>query len=115
MVDDDRIMTKAVTEALQGEDYNTLVAHNGVEALNLLLVLEDADLPDVILLDYDMPWMNGKAFREQLLRDPRLCNIRTIVCTGEDLVQVMEDFMGLGVSVLMKPFGLTDLLELLRP
>ena len=57
IVDDDAEIRTLLRELLAGEGYIVYVARDGRHALH---VLEKLDVPDLILLDYKMPVMDGK-------------------------------------------------------
>jgi CheY-like chemotaxis protein len=67
----------------------------------------EAERPSVILLDLNMPVMNGWAFLEERKRVPELAAIPVILITGEHLPAAMED----AASILRKPIHLGDLLD----
>ena len=57
-------------------------AHNGQEALDLLRSAPAQQQPDVILLDINMPILDGKKFLEKLRADEELSLIPVIVLTS---------------------------------
>ena len=66
VVDDDRAIRDLVTVALLDEGYHVVAAVNGLEALDRLQGFQ----PDVILLDIQMPEMDGPTFAERYRRTP---------------------------------------------
>jgi CheY-like chemotaxis protein len=60
IIDDDASTRTLLTSALQAEGYETVTAENGADAVRRLVELK----PCVILLDFDMPVMDGHDFRE---------------------------------------------------
>ncbi len=91
LVEDDQVDIMNVRRAfIKSNITNPLyIAGNGIEALKLLrdedampaLVPKERRL---ILLDLNMPKMNGLEFLQQLRRDPNLCRIPVIVLTTSD-------------------------------
>lgn len=81
LVEDDDLDIISVQRSLKSQenDYELLTAYNGIEALKLLRELED--LPDVILLDLNMPKMNGIEFLRILRADERLKSIKVFIMT----------------------------------
>lgn len=60
------------------------IAHNGREALELLRGEGKHDqpiLPDIVLLDINMPKMNGLEFLELIRQDPQLKNLKVFIIT----------------------------------
>jgi CheY-like chemotaxis protein len=80
VVDDDRDIRDALQEILTGEGYTALAAANGAEALQLLKRFR----PQVILLDLNMPVMDGGDFRLVQRLDPLLRQIPIVVLTAVD-------------------------------
>jgi two-component system response regulator (stage 0 sporulation protein F) len=60
IIDDDASTRTLLASVLQTEGYDTVAAENGAEAVRRLVELK----PCVILLDFDMPVMDGHDFRE---------------------------------------------------
>jgi len=87
LVDDDEVDVMNVQRAFKKNNMlNPLhVAHNGEEALNLLRgtngVQKITPLPRIILLDINMPKMNGLEFLKELRADPELHNLSVFVMT----------------------------------
>ena len=80
VVDDNPDLREALTFVLEAEGYTVTAASDGREALERL---KGELLPRVILLDLAMPNMDGRAFRQHQLEDPRLARIPVVVCSGE--------------------------------
>lgn len=81
-------------------------AKNGEEALE---VLEKGDLPDIILLDLNMPRMSGIEFLAILKADERLKYIPTIILTtSENRADLLECFK-IGIAgYVIKPLKYED-------
>jgi CheY-like chemotaxis protein len=110
VVEDDSTIRLALTFLLEGEGYGVACAGNGREALDHL---RQGEPPAVILLDLNMPVMNGWQFRHEQQQDPALAFIAVIVLSAEgDLPQVAAALDA--VSYLSKPVEIDQLLEALR-
>lgn len=102
-------ITKEVME-LSKVKLNVNVVGNGAEALDYLRKedgYEHAIKPDLILLDLNMPKMNGREFLEEMKKDEQLKLIPVVVLTTskaeEDIVKTYK----LGASCYVtKPVGL---------
>lgn len=79
VVDDDVNTREAVETLLELDGYRVALARDGQEALELL---EGGLAPALIVLDMNMPRMDGAAFRQAQRRRPALANIPVIVCSG---------------------------------
>ena len=99
VADDDPAIRASLGVALAAFGYSAVLANDGAAALRAAR----ADPPDLILLDYMMPRMDGLAVLAALQADPRLRTIPVVFLTG-----VPEDIPMLpGVAaVLEKPVRL---------
>lgn len=114
VVDDNKDALRMLKAALDHDGHSVYGAQSGVEALQVLVHLPDDALPEVILLDYEMPWMNGVEFREAQLADPRLKHIRVVVFSGADPEELLLAFKGLDVTFLQKPATLAAIRQHLQ-
>jgi CheY-like chemotaxis protein len=78
---------------------------NGVEIINhLKSIPEDGDLPDLIILDQNMPLMNGKETLKVLKASNRFSKIPVCICSTYADFQLIEDCAKLGAhKVSSKP------------
>lgn len=70
-----------------GFDVNLNVAVDGVEAMNFLLrngIYSDAPRPDLILLDLNLPKMDGREVLARIKQDDKLKGIPTVILTTSD-------------------------------
>jgi CheY-like chemotaxis protein len=112
LVVDDEPSIRTLTElALIAQGYRVQVAANGKDAIRRL---KEAP-PDVILLDLNMPVMDGWAFRaeQKRLADARLSEIPVLLLTGEDDAAHHAARLQ-AVGVLRKPFEIGALLRAIR-
>src|SRR5262249_39532313 len=109
IVDDDDDLRAAIAEVLVEDGYDVGHAGNGAEALNYL---HTQPRPDLILLDLMMPVMDGREFRCEQRRDPRLADIPVVVLTaaGNAIQQVLAD----GECIVHKPIRREVLLQLIK-
>lgn len=85
-------------EALKrsGLSYSLNIAHDGVEAIEYLhkLVADKKTLPDVMLLDLNMPRKNGHQVLEEIKKDDKLKQIPVVILTvsqrDEDIMEALK-------------------------
>ncbi|NVB85287.1 MAG: response regulator [Kofleriaceae bacterium] len=107
VVDDDPDARDLMEMFLTKEGYSVRTAANGREALELLQTIR----PSLILLDVQMPVMDGMEFREHQRRDRELLSIPTVVLTGA----AVEPMLDLAVDeALRKPVRGVDLMKIVR-
>jgi CheY-like chemotaxis protein len=85
-VEDDDLDALNVQRLMRQNDAvsDVAVAHDGIEALEMLRS-DRSDLHDlVILLDISMPRMNGLEFLRELRADPELCHLPVVVLSTSD-------------------------------
>jgi CheY-like chemotaxis protein len=81
VVEDDREQRETLCAMLDFEGFGHAEAGNGQEALDYL---NASSAPCVVLLDLEMPVMNGWDFRANQLADERLSRIPVVVVTAND-------------------------------
>lgn len=108
IVDDDVNTRELLREILERRGYTSITCANGEEALS---ELEHIPAPGVILLDLDMPVMNGYEFRIAQRERVGIASVPVVVMTAGRQI----DRVTLGdVGYLPKPFGTEALLERIR-
>lgn len=101
VVDDDEDWRELVVQYLEESGYEAEGYSDGREALAVLR-RRDATAT-LVLLDLEMPAMNGWEFRRQQLADPRLAPIPVVVASGADPGTIEAD------AYLAKPYGPAEL------
>ena len=112
MVVDDSITVRKVTSRLLARhDYEVLTAKDGVDALSQLQEV----VPDVILLDVEMPRMDGYELATNVRNDERLKDVPIIMITSRTADKHRQRAMDIGVNAYLgKPFNEGELLENIR-
>lgn len=88
VVDDEQDLRDALHTALSRIGYNVIVAQNGEEGLSLALTHK----PNLILLDINMPKMNGHEVLHALRRDPWGKNVPVVMLTNsDDAANIVQD------------------------
>jgi two-component system, chemotaxis family, chemotaxis protein CheY len=108
VVDDNDALRENLAEALHLEGYPVVAASDGPSALSRLA--EDPP-PSVVLLDLMLPGMSGGDVLARIRADPRLRHVKVVLTTG---ASVRAARAAPADAVLMKPFGVADLLAALR-
>ena len=101
LVDDDSEQLDLLASFLNRLGFSTATACDGQEALELLL--RSYALPSLILLDLNMPQMDGWEFLERKRDDPELAPISVVIITG-DRVNAPKN-----IPALSKPLNLRSL------
>jgi len=108
IVDDEENIRLGISEVIPWADFGMEVvgqAANGVEALRLA----EQHRPDIVLLDINMPVMDGLAFSHKV--KAVLPDLTIIVLTGYDEFEYAKESIKLGVSdYLLKPISPPDLI-----
>ena len=108
VVDDSLTVRKITTRLLTRAGYQVVTAQDGVDALEKLNEL----IPSVMLLDIEMPRMDGFELTKLMRREERTKNIPIIMITSRAADKHRDFAMGLGVNAYLgKPFQEDDLLE----
>ncbi len=108
IVDDDARIRALMARLLETSGYSAVEAANGKEALASMR----EQRPCVILLDLQMPIMDGWEFRRQQLADPDLADVPVICVTG--YYDSSDVFRTAGVRCFTKPVQLSALLQAIR-
>ncbi|MCF8016134.1 MAG: response regulator [Chromatiaceae bacterium] len=92
---------------------------DGVEALKFLRRETEASAaaprPDLILLDLNMPRMNGREFLQQVKQDEDLRAIPVVVLTTSDVERDVVESYGLGAAgYVVKPVDLDQLIHAIK-
>jgi len=113
LVVDDSITVRRVTQRLlERHGMRVMTAKDGVDALS---ILQD-HLPDVILLDIEMPRMDGYELASQVRADARLADIPIVMITSRVGEKHRARAIELGVNdYLGKPYQENQLLDAIEP
>jgi chemosensory pili system protein ChpA (sensor histidine kinase/response regulator) len=111
MVVDDSLTVRKVSGRLLGRHgYQVVTAKDGVDALEQLNELH----PDVMLVDIEMPRMDGFELTRNIRADAKLCDIPIIMITSRSADKHRLYAKEIGVDhYLGKPYDETQLLELI--
>jgi two-component system, OmpR family, response regulator VicR len=108
IVDDAPDFCESLAWLLNDEGYKCRVAGNGQQAIDLL----GAERPNLILLDWEMPVMNGLEF---LTKRSRVASLRSIpVLVLSAAVNIEKSATALKASFLQKPLDYLGLLSRMK-
>jgi len=101
VVDDSRVVRKVARRILEAHGYAVAEAGDGQQALDSCR----QSLPDCVLLDWNMPVMDGLAFLIQLRHEFGPDNPPVVFCTTENDMNHIEQAITSGAQeYIMKPF-----------
>jgi chemosensory pili system protein ChpA (sensor histidine kinase/response regulator) len=111
IVDDSLTVRKITSRTLTRAGFQVITAKDGIDALELL----DDRTPDVILLDIEMPRMDGFEFTKTIKADPATAHIPIIMITSRTAEKHRNRAQELGVDLYLgKPYQEEELLRNLR-
>jgi two-component system chemotaxis response regulator CheY len=101
VVDDSSVIRKVARRILEGLEFQILEAEDGEQALDACR----KQLPEAVLLDWNMPKMDGYEFLRQLRRLPGGDAPKVVFCTTENDVAHIARALHAGANeYIMKPF-----------
>jgi len=101
IVDDSRVVRMVARKILQDLSFECVEAEDGRQARALC----EKAMPDAILLDWNMPVMNGMEFLLWLRAAPNGGHPKVVFCTTEnDLAHIQEAMSAGADEYIMKPF-----------
>jgi len=110
-VEDNEFNLKIVRQLLSRTSYRLIEAMNGEEGV----ATAQHELPDLILMDIQLPKLSGLDATRQLRADPRTADIPIIVITSFALSGDSEKAKEAGASAYVtKPYSPRQMLELIR-
>lgn len=103
VIDDSSAMRMILRRIVSKFGFETTEASNGRDALNKLAACED--VPDVALVDWNMPEMNGLEFIQAVRADPRYSRLTLLMVTTEsEQSQIVRALAAGAHEYLIKPF-----------
>jgi CheY-like chemotaxis protein len=113
-IDDDIEDIEIFNEAVRAVDPSIqyLSATSGKDALEILN--SSHTLPNHILLDINMPGMDGKSWLKEIRSERRFDPINVIIYSTNSFPQDIEDIEAMGASFMRKANSFNDLCEMIR-
>lgn len=111
IADDNEDNIIVFSEYLNAKGFKIEIAHDGLEAIEMAKELR----PDIILMDVQMPGINGIEATRRIRADVDLENITIIAVTASAVPGIKESCLKAGVDEYMtKPVGLKELVETIK-
>lgn len=107
IVDDDPINLDLLLRMLKSQQYIVRVANSGRMALTVI----NSSMPDLILLDINMPNMNGYEVCQRIKQDPNCKDIPIIfISANHEAIDKVQAFKVGGIDYVTKPFQMEEVL-----
>lgn len=94
VADDNQISRELIREVLEDPDQKVLEAENGEEAIESII----KEKPDLVLLDIQMPLLNGYEVLRRIRRNPRVNRIPVVALTAYAMKQDREKALASGFN-----------------
>ncbi|WP_373057441.1 response regulator [Zunongwangia sp. H14] len=120
IIDDDPIFVFGAKKIMKFGNFcnSFMVFHNGEEALNNLrpIILSNSRVPDIILLDLNMPVMDGWQFLDEFIKIPSQKEILIYIVTSSIDPEDVERAKSYGHinNYLVKPISIEELQKILN-
>ena len=107
IVEDDEAIGDLLVQAIEQEtSYHAVLASDGFQALKMLRTVK----PDLILLDYSLPGMNGLELYDTIHTVKALKHLPVLIVSAET-ARIQKEIKARQLPQLQKPFDLANLLQ----
>ena len=107
IVEDDEAIGELLVQAIEQEtSYHAVLASDGFQALKMLRTVK----PDLILLDYSLPGMNGLELYDTIHTVKALKHLPVLIVSAET-ARIQKEIKARQLPQLQKPFDLANLLQ----
>jgi CheY-like chemotaxis protein len=110
VVDDEFSVAEVLQSVLADAGHEVVTAVNGRQGLDLLGKRQ----PDLVLLDFMMPIMDGPAMLKAMKKDPAFRNVPAVVMSSLPESAVAEAARGMYAAFLRKPFKLAAVTDIVK-
>ncbi|MCF7957264.1 MAG: response regulator [Phycisphaerae bacterium] len=111
VIDDEIHILHIISLKLRNAGYEVITAQDGQEALETIQV----ELPDLIITDYQMPYLSGLELCQRLKQIPSTRHIPAIMLTARGFDLDATDMQETGITTCInKPFGPRELLRIVK-
>ncbi len=112
VIDDSKAMRMIIKRILTDANFEVTEAEDGMDALQKL---KNEPLPDIALVDWNMPKMNGGDFIRRMRANPEYKNIRLFIVTSDTQADHTWDMtFSTAYGYITKPFSRESLLSKLQ-
>jgi CheY-like chemotaxis protein len=108
VVDDEYAIVESLVDILNSEGFEVLTAANGKQALDVFTT----KVPELVLMDLMMPVMDGAQLFRTMEKRGLLEKVAVVFMTAAPMALPKD--LPKSVSVLVKPFDISDLLKVIR-
>ena len=107
IVEDDEAIGELLVQAIEQEtSYQAVLASDGFQALKMLRTVK----PDLLILDYGLPDMNGIEFYDTIHAAKALEHLPVLIVSAET-ARIQKEIKARQLSQLQKPFELANLFQ----
>lgn len=111
IAEDNDLNLELLTTILEAHNYSLVAARNGNEAVSIA----KSQLPDLILMDIQMPGLDGHGALQALRSQPKTAHIPVIAVTGNAMPHDLNKIADSGFDgIVNKPFRIDELLQAMR-
>lgn len=110
VVDDEFSITEVLEAVLADAGHEVVTAINGRQGMDRIR----EKLPDLVLLDFMMPMMDGRAMLDAMREDPACREIPVVIMSSLPETTVVEAAKGQYAAFLRKPFKIRTLIDIVN-
>jgi two-component system, OmpR family, phosphate regulon response regulator PhoB len=111
IADDEEDLRLLVQVTLEHSSYHILTAVDGCRAIDAI----HAHIPDLVILDWMMPGLDGCEVVKMLRRNPNTARIPIVMLTAKDGIESRDQMASLDLAgYLVKPFSPLELIQKVR-
>jgi two-component system phosphate regulon response regulator PhoB len=108
IADDEEDLRLLVQVTLENPSYQILTAVDGCRAVDAI----STQIPDLLILDWMMPGLNGCEVVKRLRQNPETAKIPIVMLTAKDGIESREQMASLDLAgYLVKPFSPLELIQ----
>lgn len=111
IIEDNPLNMKLAADLLELNDFNVLKAEDGDKALRIL----ETSVPDLIIMDIQLPGIDGFQLFEQIKKDMRLDKVKVVAVTALVMKEEVERIKDVGFSTyISKPIDTENFVETIK-